>query len=135
MAFSPAASGFACVIDSSALLAVFNEEPGAQAVEPLLSGSAISAVNWSEYVQKSLARGVNLKGIRDDADELGISILPLMAEDAETAALLWEKTRHAGLSLGDRCCLALARRLGVAALTADRAWARLSLEVQVQVIR
>ena len=32
-------------------------------------------------------------------------------------------TRKLGLSLGDRACLALAKRLRVPAYTADRAWA------------
>jgi PIN domain nuclease of toxin-antitoxin system len=44
-------------------------------------------------------------------------------------------TRSAGLSLGDRACLALAERLGMVALTADRAWGTLQVGIQVDVIR
>jgi PIN domain nuclease of toxin-antitoxin system len=51
------------------------------------------------------------------------------------AGRLWEQTRQAGLSLGDRACLSLGLRLGVTVLTGDRAWASLSLSLDIQVIR
>jgi len=51
------------------------------------------------------------------------------------AARLRPLTRAAGLSLGDRACLALARRRGAAAITADSARAALSLDVEVRSIR
>ena len=44
-------------------------------------------------------------------------------------------TRGAGLSLGDRYCLALAQRLGVPVLTADQQWANVSVGIAIQVIR
>ena len=44
-------------------------------------------------------------------------------------------TRAHGLASGDRACLALARRLGLPALTADRTWAELGLGISVVVIR
>ena len=54
---------------------------------------------------------------------------------AYRAAALRQATRHAGLSLGDRACLATAQSLGVRAVTADRNWANLPPEIQVQLIR
>jgi PIN domain nuclease of toxin-antitoxin system len=59
---------------------------------------------------------------------LGVRVEPLTAADAVTAARLRDRGRPAGLSLGDRCCLALAERLGCAAVTADTAWAQLPLD-------
>lgn len=50
-------------------------------------------------------------------------------------ARLWPKTRSAGLSLGDRACLATAHRLELPTLTADWAWSELDFEVDVQLIR
>ena len=46
-------------------------------------------------------------------------------------------TDRIGLSLGDRFCLALARRTGLAALTADRAWSEVAeaLGIAVTLIR
>ena len=39
-----------------------------------------------------------------------------------------------GLSLGDRFCLALAKRLGVPAYTADRAWKDVATDVGAKVV-
>jgi PIN domain nuclease of toxin-antitoxin system len=38
-------------------------------------------------------------------------------------------------SLADRACLALAERLGVPAVTADREWAKADVAAEVQLIR
>ncbi len=54
---------------------------------------------------------------------------------ARSSARLREITRKAGLSLGDRICLALGEQLDLPVLTADRAWAGLGLPLQVHVIR
>ncbi|MGC8528877.1 MAG: type II toxin-antitoxin system VapC family toxin [Leptospirillia bacterium] len=114
-----------CVLDASALLAFLHGEPGEEAVRSLLPGSRISAVNWSEVVQTCLARSVDWEGLRDDLAVLGMTILPMTPEDAEEAGRLWSPTKDIGLSLGDRACLALAKRLGLPAITMDRTWALL----------
>ena len=41
----------AVVLDSSALLALFQAEPGAEKVSGRIDGASISAVNWSEVLQ------------------------------------------------------------------------------------
>jgi PIN domain nuclease of toxin-antitoxin system len=123
------------VLDASAILAVLQREPRAEVVVPLLDGAAISAVNWSETIQKAISRDVSIDGLRADIEALGVSIVPFTAVEAEQAAALWLETMHAGLSLGDRACLALARREGVPALTADRSWSSVAVGVDVRVIR
>ncbi len=65
----------------------------------------------------------------------GVVAIPLTVEDADLAAALRAPTRAAGLSLADRCCLALARRLGATAVTADRAWTRSGHGIAVELIR
>ena len=124
-----------CVIDASALLALLHSEPGAEVVEEVLEQAAVSTVNWSEVYQRWVAREVDVAGLRADVEALGLEIVPLTVEDAEQAAELWSATRLRGLSLGDRACLALARRLARPALTADRAWLDLGLGVEVRAIR
>ncbi|MGH8572258.1 MAG: type II toxin-antitoxin system VapC family toxin [Gammaproteobacteria bacterium] len=123
------------VLDASALLAYLQDEPGNEAIEPLLDESAISSVNWAEVVQKSIASGVDVDGLRDDMEALGLSILPFTPEEADTAGRLWLETRSCGLSLGDRACLSLGIRLGVPVLTTDQVWVSLDLPVTVHVVR
>jgi ribonuclease VapC len=55
--------------------------------------------------------------------------------DAIEVARLRPLTRDAGLSLGDRACLALARRLDAPVLTADSAWVDVDHGVQLRPIR
>ncbi len=119
----------AVVLDASALLAYLHGEPGGGHVRPLLDGAAISSVNWSEVVQKSLAHGVDVVGLREELESFGLHIVDFTATDAEDAANLWSHTRQLGLSLADRACLALGRRLGVTVATADHSWTALPGEV------
>lgn len=124
-----------CVLDASALLAALHGESGGEQVENQLESAVISAVNWSEVLQKSLARGVDIGGLKEDLEALGLHIEPFTVEDAELAAKFWTLTRERGLSLGDRACLALAHRLGLPAFTADRSWAGLPVDAEITVIR
>jgi ribonuclease VapC len=52
---------------------------------------------------------------------------------ALASGLLHLATRSAGLSLGDRACLALAAALGLPAVTADRSWQSVAEAVGVTV--
>jgi PIN domain nuclease of toxin-antitoxin system len=124
------------VLDASALLAQLNGEPGFDVVEALIQSSVISSVNWAEVLQKVIARGIReVRDVREDLASLGLQVLPFTEEDAEPTARLWSTSRRAGLSLGDRACLSLAQKLALPALTADRGWAALGLEVEVRLIR
>lgn len=97
----------ACVIDASALLALLHLETGHEIVEQHLGQSVISSVNWSETLQKALAKGIETNGLKEDLEALGLKIVSFTTEDAELAAHLWLQTKSMGLSLGDRACLAL----------------------------
>jgi ribonuclease VapC len=121
------------VLDASALLALLFGEVGFEVVP--LEGSAVSAVNWSEVVQVAARRDADVVGLADAIAAEGAVVVPFTAAQAEVAAALWVRTRAAGLSLGDRACLALARRYRVPALTADRAWGQMGVGVEVVVVR
>lgn len=123
------------VLDSSAVLAWLRDEPGADAVGPLLPDAIMSAANWSETRQKLLQHGVDAHRATSRLRALGVRVEPLTEADAVTAASLWEVTRSAGLSLGDRCCLALGARLELTTVTADAAWVGLDLDITVALIR
>lgn len=126
----------AYALDASALLALLQGEAGQEMIGEVLEHSVMSSVNFSEVVQKALTREeVPTAGLRADLEAAGLAILPFEADDAEEAARLWPATRNAGLSLGDRACLALAARHGLTALTTDRAWSELGLPVEVYLLR
>jgi ribonuclease VapC len=124
-----------CVLDASAVLAMLHGEPGAESVGAAVDQGTISTVNWSEVFRRSLEGRVSVVGLRAEVEALGLEIVPFTVDDAEQAARFGASTRHLGLSLGDRACLALAHRLGLPVLTADRSWLDLDLEVKVEAIR
>ena len=124
------------VLDASALLALLNGEPGSEQVaDVIVDGAAISTVNLAEVVTKLSEIEMPEALIHEALDSLGLEIIDFDFEQAYQVGLLRPLTRHAGLSLGDRACLALAKQLGLPALTTDRIWERLAIDVIVQVIR
>lgn len=123
------------VLDASALLALINAEEGAHLVQDLLPQSIISAVNLAEVVTRLSVVGMPENEIRESLILLGLETIPFDEEQAFEAGLLYPKTAPLGLSLGDRACLALAKRTTAAAVTADRAWDNLDLEVEIKLIR
>lgn len=123
------------VLDASAVLAWVRAEPGAEVVAEYLTSAAISAVNLSEVHRKLTQYGVDADRTVMRLRTLGLRVEPVGLDDAVAAARLWPTTRAAGLSLGDRCCLALAARLAVPAVTADGAWSALDVGVAVVAIR
>jgi len=122
-------------LDASALLAFLHDEPGGDKVSDALDGGCVSTLNWSEVLQKSLQRNVDIEGMGQEFVEVGVSFEPFTAQQAEIAARLWQLTRHHGLSPADRACLALAIDKALPVLTADRTWAALGLDVEIRVIR
>ena len=110
------------VLDSSALLALLLAEPGADQVLAVLPGAWLSAVNLAEVLTKLNERGMPADVAQAAVAALGVEIADYDALQAYLTAELREVTRGAGLSLGDRACLALARLRGVPAYTADRVW-------------
>ena len=126
------------VLDASALMAYLYGEPGIDRVTAALAtGAAISTVNLSEVIAKLADRGMPEQRIRDTLETLGLDIAEFDADDALAAGLLRPSTRAAGLSLGDRACLALGQQSGAPVLTADTAWSALDLgpDIEIALIR
>jgi PIN domain nuclease of toxin-antitoxin system len=95
----------------------------------------MTSVNWAEVVQKSISAGVEVEGMLEDLQALGMKVVPFLPVDGAMAGRLWAPTRQLGLSLGDRACLSLGLRLELTVLTCDRAWAQLSMDVVIQLLR
>jgi ribonuclease VapC len=124
------------VLDASALLAILNQEPGADSLTPELPSTAVSStVNLAEAQGKLVAHGLS----PDDAWEATLSpireAVSFKPEQAKLAGALVAETRPLGLSLGDRACLALGLALNAAVYTADKSWKKLKRAVRIHVIR
>jgi ribonuclease VapC len=124
------------VLDASALLAVLNDEPGAEKLTPqLLADATSSTVNLAEVQGKLVSRGME----PEDAWQATISPIREAAdftvEQAKVAGSLIAQTGALGLSLGDRACLALGIALHAPVYTADRSWRNLKLGVRIQMVR
>lgn len=126
------------VIDASALLALLLDEPGADRVAAALDDGVMSTANLAEVLSKAADRGLDVATQRHLIDALGIGYAEVTADDAAASAVLRARDAAGGapvLSLGDRLCLALARRLDAPVLTADRAWAEVDHQVDVELVR
>jgi len=121
------------VLDASALLAGLNGEPGSDRVAAALDNAVVSAVNFAE-VAGGVARGGNSpERVHEVLAALACIVVPADEETAIEAGLMRALTDRVGLSLGDRFCLALGRRLRAPVLTADRQWALIADAVGVKV--
>jgi ribonuclease VapC len=109
------------LFDASALLAFLQGEPGAETVEAALaSGGVCGTASWAEVAQKVQAHGRDWDMARALLLSYDLALEPVSILDAERAAALWSE--GGDLSLGDRLCLALGRRLDATVWTADRGW-------------
>jgi ribonuclease VapC len=124
------------VLDASAILAVINDEPGAEKLSPdLLARAVAGTVNLAEVQTKLVSRGWTSAQAWEDATSPVREVLAFDEEQARIAGDLVAETRHLGLSLGDRACLALGMALKIPVYTAEKSWKRLKVGVRVHVIR
>jgi PIN domain nuclease of toxin-antitoxin system len=125
----------ACVIDASAALAyLFGERGGDEARLWMDRGAAISTANVQEVIAKLVDRGTSREDAAADVELLALEVAELTFEDAVEAGALIALTKPHGLSAGDRCCLALGRRLGVPVVHAEQRWQALAREVGVELV-
>lgn len=134
--------GAASVLDASALLAHLNDEKGAPVVrQAMADGAAISVVNWIEVLSKIADRGEDPELAAAEMKGAGligrvVTVEAVTEQDGIEIARLRPLTKEQGLSLADRSCLALATRLGLPAVTGDRAWQNLpTVGIAVKLIR
>lgn len=110
------------VLDASALLALLRDEAGAAKVAEHIAEARMSSVNYAEVVSHFIHAGMPPDQVDAMLRPLPMAIVEADQALATIAGRLRSITVEAGLSLGDRFCLALARRDGLPALTADRQW-------------
>jgi len=110
------------VIDASAILAAILGEAGGDSVFDLLDEAIVSTVNVAEVYTYAAINELSTEAIDAFFADTGIAIVSFDWVQAVTAGQLARITRKAGLSLGDRSCLALAKARNAEVLTADRPW-------------
>lgn len=123
------------VLDASAVLAVYLDEPGAETVAAVVAGSLLSSVNYTEVISRALDRGGSFDHVLRSLARMAFIVVAYDLTLARRAGELRLSTRRFGLSVGDRACLALAERERLPAYTTDRVWANLNLGIDIRLIR
>jgi predicted nucleic acid-binding protein len=124
------------VLDASALIAFFEDRPGAEKVEELLAKAAetkrpllMSAVNWGEvYYSVWCARGQQAASAKlREIAQLPIRVVDVDVESAKLAASL--KAEHS-LPYADCFAAALAQTRKAALVTSDKGFERAGMVVK-----
>lgn len=123
------------VLDSSAVIALVRREPGWEKVNAALEHSVISAINLTESMTKLIRQGGEPRLVERLLRALDLDVVPWDEELAWAGRDLCDLAWTHGISLADRACLTLARHLGLAAMTADSEWKKLSHGAQVYLFR
>ena len=111
------------ILDSSVVLTYLLDEPGRLAAEAAIADRGrILSVNLAEVMGRLVRDGTDPGIAADTLLALPLIVIALDAGLAIEAGAMLAQTRPFGFRSGDRACLALAKRDGLPALTADRAW-------------
>ena len=123
------------VLDSSALVAVFFNETGANKVLPHMNKAIICSVNMAEVVHVMMRKGQSFEQAQSLFSALNIEVAAFDARLGFLSSQISAVTDKKGLSLGDRACLALGLAQKLPILTADTAWKDLDLGADIKIIR
>jgi len=123
------------VLDASVLLAHISGERRSDPVPYIAADALMSAVNLAEVFSKLVERNVT----PDQADSIiyryGFDVVSFDEGLARRTGVLRPVTKALGLSLGDRACLALAQRERLPVFTTDKNWTKLSVGIEIRVVR
>lgn len=121
------------VLDASALIAMLKQEPGGDRVAEIIGDSKITAINYAEVISHFCHAGMPIAEVDAMLRPLPLVIVSVDEKLARLAGHLRTLTSSAGLSLGDRFCLALAQLEKSPAWTSDRKWQTIAEAVQVEI--
>lgn len=124
------------ILDASALLALIQEETGAEIIKPLLKFSVMSAVNVTETLSVLQRTNISPEEGLTLITDIVTTIVPFDLEQAAQVAKLHPLVQPQGLSLADCACIALGIKLQIPIYTADRIWDELKLDnIDIRLIR
>ena len=127
----------AAVLDATAMLALFFDEPDAEKMERLFHAASeadrpiyISAVNWAEVIYKMERKhgAVGLQTARQFERTTPLEVVPVDRDLAETAALLKNTYK---LGLADACAAALAKSKKAELVTGDYEFKTLEKDIKI----
>jgi ribonuclease VapC len=122
------------VLDASALIAMLKGEKGAAKVAAAIAGARVSSINYAEVVSHFTHAGMPVLEVDAMLQPLPMDVVAADRALATLAGRLRSVTADAGLSLGDRFCLALAQREGLPAWTSDQSWKTIAEATGVKVV-
>lgn len=127
------------VLDTSAILAIINNEAGSEVVRALLSHSIVSSVNIAETSAILVSRyKIPLADVKTLINQLIGNVINFTEEQAYIVAELEVANREKGLglSLADKACISLGVSLDTTIYTADKIWAELQFKnANIKLIR
>jgi PIN domain nuclease of toxin-antitoxin system len=124
------------MLDTSALLALVQREPGAEVVHASLADAAMCSVNLAEAITVLVRKGRrDFEAIQLEMASLDLDLIDFDEDLAVATGMLFAQTKPYRLSLGDRACLAAAVREAVPVMTTERSWGKLDLGIDIQLIR
>ncbi len=132
------------VLDSWALMALFNEEPASEAVEKLLHAATagrhtllLSVINWGEIYYTTLRRGGEsaATSITDDISQMPITLVPVETDNLELVrqAAIFKATKK--LSYADCFAAALAKVRRAEFVTGDPEFKAVDGEIKISWLR
>ena len=120
------------------MLVLIQGETGWKRVAQAMENGAeilVSSVNLAEVGTK-LVRGDRTPAqVHIGLEPFFQYVVSFSQEHALYTAEISRQTKPLGLSLGDRACLALAAERQAKVLTADRAWTKLQIGVEIEALR
>lgn len=123
------------LFDTSAILALINNETGKEVAEQFLGRIYISSVNLGEFYGKLMDHGIEEKECIEIAESVINKVIDFDEELSLSTASLKALTKKQGLSLGDRACIATGMLYDLEIYTADKVWGKLDLDCKIIQIR
>lgn len=119
------------VLDASAVLAAFFDEPGADVVAERMDGALLCSVNYSEVVAKLVDRGTPAEQIVEIMEQLDVEVVPADRELAMRAGLLRAETLRSLEQVLDKVKATFAKYADLPGMSVDDFLAKLQMKVTI----